>query len=93
MTSDECRGVAGYELRVAENGIGQRGLKAEVGVRNAEGESGDKEFGLRPLRAVGSLYESHRGGAYAPAGSGNAEVGKKAKLGGWECAKMGKRNI
>ncbi len=33
--------VTGYGLR-GKKGIGQRGLKAEVGVRNAEGESGIK---------------------------------------------------
>ena len=62
--------------------------KIEFGIRNAEGGKGNSECGLRPLRAVGSIYEPEAIGAigaYAPEGSngsgktelgsGNAECG------------------
>ena len=53
------------------------------------------ECGLRPLRAVGSLYEPEAVGAigaYAPEGSGNAEGGMgKLEWGirNWEKVKAG----
>ena len=55
--------------------------KIEVGIRNAEGGKGNAECGLRPLRAVGSIYEPEAVGAIgacAPEGSngsGKTELG------------------
>jgi len=57
--------------------------KIEVGIRNAEGGKGNSECGLRPLRAVGSIYEPEAVGAigaYAPEGSngsGKTELGMR----------------
>jgi hypothetical protein len=61
--------------------VGMR--KVECGVRKSKakriecGSGNREECGLRPLRAVGSIYEPEAIGdigAYAPEGSGKAEI-------------------
>jgi DNA mismatch repair protein MutL len=57
--------------------------KGEVTPQGQVSETAPMEFGLRPLRAVGSTYEPEAVGgieAYAPQGSRNSEGGKE-KLG------------
>ena len=50
----------------------------DIGAYAPEGSGNREECGLRPLRALGSIYEPEAVGdigAYAPEGSGNAECG------------------
>jgi len=69
--------------------------KIEFGIRNAEGGKGNSECGLRPLRAVGSIYEPEAVGAigaYAPEGSngsGKTELG----IGNAACDKLSRVEV